>query len=1246
MLGLPWPRSLAGRRRGEALEPGHAPVPTAAPAAGPAMRRSLLWWSLCGCLVVAALVGWAVLQWVQSRLQQDAQRDAAQLVEQVHALSSDGKGMGAVVLLGLVDPHIKRLLQGHIDADAPALQALLAAVIAEYRADNVLVLDRQGMTVAYRATDGSTRGLGRDLSVRPYFKRALVGHPNLYPAVGKNTGERGVYLAAPVRASLDPQAEPLGVVVLKIGMERIDEQLGRYPHAALLLSPEGMVFGGNRRQWLLQATEPIGQQELAALAREERYGELFSGTPTPLPLRTDAGGLHLDGEPVLGAVAAVDWPAAGRDWRLWVLHPRAWADTWGLALLAAGTTGAVGLALVLTVWLRQGRRLERIRERREAADAVARELAFQQGLIDALPNPLFIKDAQGRYTTLNRAFEEAFGVRREALIGRTTPEWRGAAEPDGAQAHANDLQVITSGARVRRSVAERWADGQLHQTLFWGQGLRDPQGHASGMVGVLLDVSTEAQAREALRARELLLRALLESAPGAVIVADRGGRVLFHNQHALELFRVDVQAMTEQAMERRYADPRQRAQLHAILHRDGLVHAMPLEMLRGDGSRFWAEVSLSRGSFAEHADVAFGWCVDITERRREALAMQAAKDAAEAATAAKSSFLANMSHELRTPMNAIIGLAHLALQTPLNAQQREYLLKMHSAARVLAGIVDDVLDFSRIDAGKVVLQEAAFDLDALWLRLAEMFGARAADKGLELVFAVDVDAPHQLSGDVARLEQVLVKLLDNAVKFTDRGEVVLQCSYRANAEGTDGTGALELAVQDSGVGLRQEQLAQLFQPFQQIDGSSTRRFGGLGLGLSLCKRLVDAAGGDIGAQVRPQGGSRFTVRWPCRVRDGVGRGAGGHAAPGGARRALVVERHALAGQTLVGILHSLGVVADCTADADAVPAWLARQSEPVCLLVSASFAGTPSLPRWLAQARASSSPPLVLVTERLDDAARAAAVQWGAVGVLGKPATRAGLLGAWAARAPLVLPHGPAHPPSAGLGGVRLLLVQEEVGDASAVAAHLRDAGAQVQTVGDLLSCAEHLRQHPPVPWDLVLLDLPRQGASGTGPALLADVDWGGVPIVALVDGASSTEQLHWQAAGVHALVDKPVDMAQLIASVLRWVDRRIPEEPGATTPAAPAAPVSDGVDEAQAAQGLQLLCSMLEALDGEAGAQLESLLPWLRPRVQPSTLQQVLRLVELYDLDEAAALLRAEPGLARWLQTGAERVSLKEEGS
>ncbi|QNM98775.1 ATP-binding protein [Chitinimonas koreensis] len=250
--------------------------------------------------------------------------------------------------------------------------------------------------------------------------------------------------------------------------------------------------------------------------------------------------------------------------------------------------------------------------------------------------------------------------------------------------------------------------------------------------------------------------------------------------------------------------------------------------------------------------------VRIQTELREA---ETARLHAEEATRAKSMFLANMSHEIRTPMNAIIGMAHLALKTPLTPKQRDYVDKIHTAGVSLLGIINDILDFSKIEAGKLDLESVDFDLDEVLANVAAVTGGRARDKGLEYLFDLPPEVPRRLRGDPLRLGQVLINLANNAVKFTERGEVRIGARLlRSDMEAL----VLEFEVCDTGIGMNAEQSARLFQAFTQADGSTTRRFGGTGLGLNISKRLVEMMGGRIDAESEEGRGSRF--RFDVRLR--------------------------------------------------------------------------------------------------------------------------------------------------------------------------------------------------------------------------------------------------------------------------------------------------------------------------------------------------------------------------------------------
>ncbi|MFH1265658.1 MAG: response regulator [Planctomycetota bacterium] len=371
------------------------------------------------------------------------------------------------------------------------------------------------------------------------------------------------------------------------------------------------------------------------------------------------------------------------------------------------------------------------------------------------------------------------------------------------------------------------------------------------------EIAERKRAERALRESEAVYHSLVESLPLNVFRKDLEGKVILGNQRYCDTLgqtldqlvgKTDFDLFPEElATKYRQDDAKVVATGEAL--EDIEEHRKP------DGERIYVQVLKAPVRDSEGAIVGVqGMFWDVTERKRAAEALKAAKEAAEAASRAKSAFLANMSHEIRTPMNVIIGMTELVLDTQLSSGQRDYLTALQASSESLLSLINDVLDFSKIEAGKLDLDEAVFDLHENLGDTTKWLAVRAHGKRLELVCHIRPDVPVAVVGDEARLRQVIINLLGNAIKFTERGEVVLDVKRQSQS---DGHVVLHFSVSDTGIGIPAEKLAVIFDAFEQADNSTTRRFGGTGLGLAISARLVELLDGRIWVESRLEEGTTF-----------------------------------------------------------------------------------------------------------------------------------------------------------------------------------------------------------------------------------------------------------------------------------------------------------------------------------------------------------------------------------------------------
>jgi len=631
---------------------------------------------------------------------------------------------------------------------------------------------------------------------------------------------------------------------------------------------------------------------------------------------------------------------------------------------------------------------------------------------------------------------------------------------------------------------------------------------------------------------------------------------------------------------------------------------------------------------------------DISEKKRLEREMRKAKEAAEEATRAKSDFLANMSHEIRTPMNAIIGMSHLALQTSLDTKQRNYVEKVHRAGENLLGIINDILDFSKIEAGKMAMESIDFHLEDVMDNLANLVGMKTEDKGLELLFASAPDVPTALVGDPLRLGQVLINLGNNAVKFTEAGEIVVGVDKVADsADGVE----LHFWVKDTGIGMTPEQCGKMFQSFSQADASTTRKYGGTGLGLAISKSLVEAMQGRIWVESTPGQGStfHFHARFGVQANPQARRAYRSDDLKG--VRVLVVDDNASAREILSTMARSFGLEVDVARDG----------TEALRKVEEANHKGLPydlALMDWkmpvldgvetVRQMRRDplgKTPTVIMVTAFGREEAMASAVERGVVlpTVLTKPVTPSTLLeaiGEVLGKGLEIVTRSEVRADGqqesmAQLNGARVLLAEDNDMNQELAMELLASAGIAVVLAVNGQETLDILAKDSR--FDAVLMDcqMPVMDGYTATRAIRANPAWKDIPVIAMTANAMVGDREKVLQAGMCDHIAKPLNVEAMFTTLARWIK---PAQ-NATQSGAPHAystRAGGQLDENMPAQSdplgsaLDRLERLLRDSDVDAADALEAAQELAAQTPLAPHLRKLATAVQAFDYDAALAVL------------------------
>lgn len=669
--------------------------------------------------------------------------------------------------------------------------------------------------------------------------------------------------------------------------------------------------------------------------------------------------------------------------------------------------------------------------------------------------------------------------------------------------------------------------------------------------------------------------ALLELAPDPVMTIDDEGRLRFVNRAASRVFGYSTEELVGQPVDILLEGSRRERANQCATAIERLETLLPdgdtVEGVTRDGRIVQLEVSRSALDIA--GDVVYTVIArDVTARLAEEQELQryragleglvgertkeleSAMRAAESATQAKSKFLANMSHEVRTPMNAIIGMTHLLLNSELDSRQRNYLGKVHMSAQHLLGIINDILDFSKIEAGKLELEREAVIVDQLLDKVASLIGERCAQKGVELILRVDSEVPETIIGDPLRLSQALINLANNAVKFTEKGSILIEVGVERSAdERRRESMTIRFSVKDTGIGIAAEDREKLFNAFSQIDASTTRRYGGTGLGLVIARQLAQLMGGTAGFDSELGRGSTFW--FTARVGIGAARVISAQeivlrdALSG--RRAIVVDDNESARMVLGSLLQGFGLaVSTVESGAEALAEIQRTDSQGQSIDFAFIDWRMPDLDgievaRRLEALSLKHPPQVVLVTAFGQDEMSSAARGVRFRATMTKPIVVASLVNLLQRLVGLSSDEPSASDTrhagdttAVGLRGVRVLVVEDDLLNQEVIGELLREVGCEVTIANNGQEGLNALLGGTTV--DVVLMDMQMPVMDGLMATreLRKRTEFVGLPVIALTGNAMSEDRARCLAAGMNDHVPKPVDPAQLWQVMGRWVSR------------------------------------------------------------------------------------------------------------
>ncbi|GAA5213416.1 response regulator [Corallincola platygyrae] len=773
----------------------------------------------------------------------------------------------------------------------------------------------------------------------------------------------------------------------------------------------------------------------------------------------------------------------------------------------------------------------------ESIESRTHELRKLEQSIRYSPMTVVITDPDGIIEHVNPTFTKVTGYQPKEAIGKTPAILKSEHTDDAT--YAELWNTINQGQVWHGEVINRRKDGSEYWASLAIAPIANDRGEITNFIATADDVTEQKQVAIKLAENQQFIKSILDYSPAVVNIKDMQGKYLLVNPGWCEATGISE----EDALGHTPYDFLPAEIVDPLMAHDAQV--------ADSGEAVGFEEAFVSPSGQEQTYYTYRFPIKSEDGRVFALGsistdvteLNQARQEAEAATKAKSDFLANMSHEIRTPMNAIIGMSHLALQTELNAKQRNYVEKVHRSAEALLGIINDILDFSKIEAGKMTLERIDFRLEDVLDNLANLVGLRIEDKGLELLFDIPAEMPTALVGDPLRLGQILVNLGNNAVKFTETGEVVISAKLVSKG---DKKVKLQFSVQDTGIGMTQEQCAKLFKSFSQADTSTTRKFGGTGLGLSISKNLSELMNGEIWVESELGCGSCFSFTAEFGLQKQACPSLREVNSVIGEQRVLVVDDNSSARQIICNMLSSFGLQSDSVDSGKGCLEILrsAKQRYQIVIMdwKMPGMDGFETI-RKIGELNLPEQPQIIMATAY----GREEAIQEGDTeqvsSVISKPLTPSSLMDAiMRAIGKEVISEtrasnrqDAASESIVALQGAYVLLVEDNEMNQELAVELLTSNGLTVEVADHGEEALEQLSKHT---FDGVLMDcqMPVMDGYTATRRIRLNPEWKDLPVLAMTANAMAGDRQKVLDAGMNDHIAKPINVDEMFATMARWI--------------------------------------------------------------------------------------------------------------